>query len=104
MSDTVELRIAGQIYRVVSSAPAAELQRLASVVNQKLAEIPTSARGAGSQGLLLVAIALAHEAEAERERGESIKARVRALLERLLGRIDVALEPSESDPAASDAP
>jgi cell division protein ZapA len=104
MSRTVELRIAGQIYRVVSSAPPAELQRLASVVNQKLGEIPTSARGAGSQGLLLVAIALAHEAEAERERGESMKARMRALLERLLGRIDAALEPSDPAPEASDAP
>jgi len=36
---TVELRIAGQNYRLVSSAPADELQRLADVVEAKLAEI-----------------------------------------------------------------
>jgi cell division protein ZapA len=93
MSRTVELRIAGQSYRVVSTAPAAELQRLATVINQRLAEIPPQARGPGAQALVLVAISLAHEAEAERHRRESLTARTRELLEGLLRRIDGALDP-----------
>lgn len=90
MSRTVELRIGGQNYRVVSSAPEAELQRLAAVVNQKLAEV--GALRGQPNGLLLVAIALAHELEEERDRRSSLEARVRGLLGGVLHRIDRALD------------
>jgi cell division protein ZapA len=109
MSRTVELRIGGQSYRVVSSAPEEELQRLAAVVNRKLSEV-AAARGASSeplggrpppQGLLLVAIALAHEVESltgqveqERDHRRSLEDRVRGLLGGILTRIDGALSPN----------
>ncbi len=95
MSRTVELRIGGQNYRVVSSAPEAELQRLATVVNQKLAEFGPMNR-TQPNGLLLVAMALAHEVEEERQRRSSLEARVRALLGGVLHRIDRAFDGSEA--------
>lgn len=94
---TVELRIAGQNYRLVSSAPAEELQRLAEVVEAKLAEIAPRGR-AQPQALLLAAMALAHDVESERSQRESLERRTRDVLRRVLVRIDDALEPLE--PAA----
>jgi cell division protein ZapA len=91
---TVELRIAGQNYRLVSSAPAEELQRLADVVEAKLAEIAPKGK-AQPQALLLAAMALAHEVEAERDRRESLERRTRDLMRRMLVRIDDAMEPFE---------
>jgi len=92
---TVELRIAGQNYRVVSSAPEEDLQRLAQTVAAKLAEVSPRGRPAQPQAMLLAAIALAHEVETERAERESLQRRTRDLLRRALVRIDDALEPVE---------
>jgi len=96
---TVELRIAGQNYRLVSSAPADELQRLADVVEAKLAEIAPKGK-AQPQAILLAAMALAHEVETERDRRESLERRTRDLMRRMLVRIDDAMEPFEQADAA----
>jgi cell division protein ZapA len=96
---TVELRIAGQNYRLVSSAPAEELQHLAHVVEAKLAEIAPKGK-AQPQALLLAAMALAHEVETERDRRESLERRTRDLMRRMLVRIDDAIEPFEQADAA----
>jgi cell division protein ZapA (FtsZ GTPase activity inhibitor) len=89
---TVELQIAGQKYRVVSTASEEELHHLAGIVSAKLGEV--SARGQPSQALLLAAIALAHAAEAERGRRAALEQKTRDLLGRVLGRIDEVLESS----------
>jgi cell division protein ZapA len=91
---TIELRIAGQSYRVMSSSPADELQRLAEVVEGKIADVGGRGR-AQPQAMLLAAMALAHEAATERDRRESLERRTRDLLRRMLVRIDDALEPFE---------
>jgi cell division protein ZapA len=93
----VELRIAGQNYRVMSSAPEADLRRLAEMVEAKIAEVAPRGRPQTSQAVLLAAMALAHEVEAERGRRESLERRTRDLLQRVLGRVDEALD------AGSDA-
>ncbi len=92
---TVELRIAGQSYRVVSSAPEEDLKRLALVVGAKLAELVPKGRPVPPQAMLLAAMALAHEVEAARGERESLERRTRDLLRRALVRIDDALEPFE---------
>jgi cell division protein ZapA len=92
---TVELRIAGNSYRVVSSAAEADLQRLAQMVGAKIAEVSPRGRPVQPQAMLLAAIALAHEVEAERAGRESLERKTRDLLERALARIDDALEPIE---------
>jgi cell division protein ZapA len=95
VSRTVDLRIGGQNYRVVSSAPEAELHRLASVVNRKLAEVGPASR-TQPNGLLLVAMALAHDVEEERQRRASLEERVRGFLGGVVERIDHALEDAGS--------
>ena len=111
MSRTVEVRVAGQNYRVVSSAPEGEVRRLADVVNAKLAELVPKGRAAPPNALLLAAIALAHDVEEEREKRQSVEERARELLGRVVAGIDEALgEPrvaasfdSESGNAAEEA-
>ncbi|HEX8792635.1 MAG TPA: cell division protein ZapA [Polyangiaceae bacterium] len=98
---TVELRIGGQAYRVVTSSPQDELQRLADLVESKLAEVGPKGR-AQPQALLLAALALAHEVESERGRRETLERRTRDLLRRVLVRIDDALEPYEADSPVRD--
>ncbi len=92
---TIELHIAGQKYRVVSSAGEAELQRLAVMVDAKLREVSPGGGKQPPQAMLLAAMALAHEAEVERCRRESVEGRTRDVLRRMLARIDEALEPAE---------
>jgi cell division protein ZapA len=96
---TVELRIGGQSYRVLSSAAADELRHLAGLVDAKLAEIAPNGK-THPQAILLAALALAHDAESERDRRESLERRTRDLLRRVLVRIDDALEPFEQAEAA----
>jgi cell division protein ZapA len=95
MTRSVELKVAGQSVRVVSSAGDDELQGLAGVINRRLAEMGPSARSQ-PQSLLLVAMALAHDLEEERERRASLEARTRGLLRSLLGRIDAVVSDGES--------
>lgn len=87
----VELRIAGQSYKVVSTADADELQRLADTVSAKLAEIAPRGKGA-PQAMVLAAMALAHELEEERARRLAFERRTRDILRRVLVRIDDALD------------
>jgi cell division protein ZapA len=99
----IDLRIAGQSYRVMSTAPEEDLRRLAQMVDAKVAELSPRGRtyaGQAGQAVLLAAIALAHELEAERGRREALERRTRELLQRVLGRIDDALEPVDAAGAA----
>jgi cell division protein ZapA len=87
----VSLRVAGQSYKVVSSASEEELQRLADTVSAKVAELTPAGRGPAPQAVLLAAIALAHELEEERAKRLSVERRAKDMLRRVLGRIDDAL-------------
>lgn len=87
----VELRVGGQSYRVVSSAAPEELERLASVVDDKLVALSPAGRPVQPQALLLAAIALAHEAEEQRRRADRILERSREALGRVLERVDDSL-------------
>lgn len=88
----VSLRIAGQSYKVLSSASEDELQRLAETVTAKVEELTPDGKAAAPQAVVLAAMALAHELELERARRLSIERRAREMLRRVLGRIDDALD------------
>jgi cell division protein ZapA len=90
---TVQLRVGGQTYRVVSSASDEELRRLAAVVDEKLASVCPPGRVVTPQAMLLAAMALAHDLEQERARVERLSARARGAFGRLLERVDAALGP-----------
>ena len=87
----VNLRVGGSMYRVVSSAEEAELQRLASTLDAKLADLGPRAT-TGPNALLLAALALAHDAEKERASREVLERRTRDLLRRVLVRVDGCID------------
>jgi len=100
----VSLRIAGQSFKVVSSASDEELTRLAQTISAKVEELGHDTRDASkslSQAVLLAAISLAHELEEERARRVSVESRARDMLQRVLGQIDDAID---SAPASDCAP
>jgi cell division protein ZapA len=98
---SVELRVGGQTYRVVASASADELHRLARVVDGKLREI-TASTAFHPQSMLLVAMTLAHELEEERARRREFEQKSREMLRTLLGRVDAALELTEAPAPHAD--
>lgn len=103
---SVELRVGGQTFRVVASASATELQRLARIVDGKLHELAVSS-AFHPQSMLLVAMTLAHELEIERDLRRETEQRSREMLRSLLDRVDAAIELVEPDPdppSADDRP
>jgi cell division protein ZapA len=92
MTKPVELRVGGTTYRVVSSASAEELERLAVVVDETLAGIAPPGRPMPPQAMLLAAIALAHEVEVQRSRADSLAARSREKISEIISRLDGTLE------------
>jgi cell division protein ZapA len=100
---TVEVRIAGQSYKVVTSARQADLTRLAEMVSAKIAEVTPKGRAVAPQAMLLAAMALAHEVETERDQRQSVERRTRDVLRRVLVRIDSAMEPLEAEAGAESA-
>lgn len=93
----VQLRVAGQSYRVVSSASEEELQRLADAVTAKVEELTPRGKVPTSQSVLLAAIALAHELEEERARRMTLERRARDMFRRVLVRIDDVLESAPTE-------
>lgn len=96
---SVELRVGGQTYRVVASAGADELERLARIVDGKLREL-AGGTAIHPQSMLLVAMALAHELEQERGRRRKAEQHSRDLLSTVLERVDAALEVLDDDTGA----
>ena len=96
----VQLRVGGQTYRVVSSADESQLKRLAAAVDAKIAAVVPPGRAVTPQALLLAAMALAHDLEEERARGRAAVDRTRGAFDRILERVDAALEATSSGDGA----
>lgn len=88
----VQLRVAGQSFKVVSSVDKDELQRLADAVSAKIEELTPSGKATSPQSVLLAAMALAHELEAERALRAGMERRASDMLRRVLVHIDGALD------------
>jgi cell division protein ZapA len=97
----VELSVAGQNCRVVTTADAQELQLLATMVEEKLAGVIASGRPVTTQAMLLAAVALAAEVQTQRARADAIADKAKTALSAMLERVDAALEHSEARPADS---
>jgi cell division protein ZapA len=93
---TVQILIGGQSYKVVSPASESEVQRLASMVDEKLAAFSPTGRASSANALVLAALALAHEIEEERARRKLLERRARDVLRRALVRIDGVLESGDA--------
>lgn len=93
----VELKVAGQTYRVVTSADQQELGRLAAVVEDALVGVTAPGRRPSADSLILAAVSLAHELEQEREKFARLQAQHRKMLQRVLATIDgvIGAEPQK---------
>ncbi|MEP7123494.1 MAG: cell division protein ZapA [Byssovorax sp.] len=100
---TVHLRVGGQTYRVTTSSSDEELQRLAAVVDQKIATVVPPGRTVTPQAMLLAAMALAYDLEEERARSATVAARARGAFGRMLQRVDAALDANEGAEVADAA-
>jgi cell division protein ZapA len=96
---TVSVRVGGQSYKVVSSAPDDELARLAAMVDAKLLELMPSSRATSPQAMVLVAMAFAHDLETERGRRRTLERKSRDMLRRVLVRVENALDSDEGEEA-----
>jgi cell division protein ZapA len=96
---TVNVRVGGQSYRVVSSAPDDELTRLAAMIDAKLGEIVPAGKGVPAQAMVLVAMAFAHDLELERARRRGLERRSRDMLRRVLVRVESALDSDDGEEA-----
>lgn len=92
MGTPIELRIGGLTYRVLASADAAELRRLAQVVDERLRSLTAPGKQISQQTLVLAAIALAHDLEQERALRQQVQLRSSEMLRTLLARVENAIE------------
>ena len=99
----MELRVAGHTYRVVASAEADVLHRLAAIVDAKVNELTVPGRQVSPQAVLLAAISLAHELEEEKAKRLRVEQRAREMFGTLLERVDAALQGTESLETAGPA-
>jgi cell division protein ZapA len=100
---TVQLRVGGQTYRVVTSASEDELRRLAAVVDQKLAAVVPPGRAVTPQAMLLAAMALAHDLEQAQAHTAAFTAKARGAFGRLIERVDAALDETKPAVATGEA-
>jgi cell division protein ZapA len=100
---SVDVRIGGQSYRVVSSASEEELLRLAARVDRKVSELSPVGKPIPPQALALAAIALAHELEAEQGKRRTLERRSRDMLRRVLVRVESALDAEGAEASSGDS-
>jgi len=100
----VELKVAGQTYRVVTSASAQELGELAATVERALDEVTPPGRQPSPNSLILAAITLAHELAEERAKRAALERRHRRTLERVVAVIDDLVSTGEPARATVASP
>jgi cell division protein ZapA len=108
MKRTITLEIAGARYRMASDADEAHLERLAELINDRVAALgPKVARTASpAQLLAVVALGLADELVQAEERRKQVERAARESVGRAIERLDQAiataqrLEASSAEPSA----
>jgi cell division protein ZapA len=88
----IQLRVAGQTYKLLSTADEDELRHLAALVDDRVGELVPKGRAIPGNAILLAALALAHDLEQERSLRSSLERKTRDVLRRVLMRIDHALD------------
>jgi cell division protein ZapA len=88
----IQLRVAGQTYKVLSTSDEDELRYLAGLIDERVGQLVPKGRAIPGNAILLAAIALAHDLEEERSIRKALERKTRDILRRVLMRIDHALE------------
>lgn len=105
MKQTVNIEIAGAKYRLATDADPAHLERLAELVNERVAELgPKALRSASpAQLLAVVALGLAEDLERAEASRAALESSARKVIDRAIARIDQRLaeeQPDEDDDGA----
>lgn len=101
----IAVTVGGQSYKIVANVPEDVLRQYAGVVDERIRELVPPGKPVPPTAILLAAIALAHDLDEERAQRQSVEARSRDVLRRLLARIDDALEVQEEEmPEGSPPP
>ena len=95
--DAVELTVAGQTCKVVTTASPEELTALAAMVEAKLDKVLKPGRPVTTQAMLLAAVALANDVREQQARADAIAAEAKRTLTHLIGRVDAALAGTSDD-------
>jgi cell division protein ZapA len=91
---SVEVIVAGQKVKLVSTATDEELRALAAIVSERVEQVAPRGRPSTPQALVLAAMSLAHDLEVERGKREVLERKARDSVRRMLVRVDQALEGS----------
>lgn len=89
---TIELRVGGHTYRVVSGGAPEEARRLAAIVDERITRVvPKGKTMTPEQAMLLAALSLAHDLVELEGAATSMSAELRQSLTRVLTRVDEVL-------------
>lgn len=100
----VTIEIAGARYRMSSDADPEHLQRLAEVINDRIAELGSKAMRSASTAQLLavVALGLAEDLEVSESRRLTLEAQTRRVITDAIARIDHRLAADSASAAADE--
>lgn len=108
---TIELRVGGHTYRVVSGGAPEDARRLAAIVDERITRVvPKGKTMTPEQAMLLAALSLAHDLVELEGAATTMSAELRRSLTHVLSRVDEVLgeaatdEPARVDDAPSAAP
>lgn len=97
MKQTLALDIGGTRYKLHADAEEEHIQRLAAIINQRLAALgPGAARATPAQKLVIVALGLADDLVQADAKQHSLQQTTRAVIEGAIERIDQRLNASPS--------
>jgi cell division protein ZapA (FtsZ GTPase activity inhibitor) len=104
VKQTVNIDIAGAKYRMTTDADPDHLQRLASLINDRIAELgPKALRSASpTQLLAVVALGLADDLEQSEARRQTLEQSTRRALEAAIARIDRRLAADDAHAEADE--
>lgn len=101
----VELRVGGQTYRVVTTGSPEETRRIAALLDERvLAVTPRGKSMTHQQAMFLAAMSLAQELTRVRDQSTALIGDVRQRFQRLLGRVDEALDDKVLEAGAAEEP
>jgi cell division protein ZapA len=106
VKNTVTIEIAGSKYRMVTDTDEAHLERLAGIVNERIAALgPKAARTASpAQILAIVALGLAEDLRETETRAERVEHATKDAVRRAIDRIDRRLAEDAASRDAEPAP
>lgn len=88
---TVQLRVGGQCFRVVTTASEEELSRCSAMLDAKIDQVAGRTRSLSPQTIVLAALGLAHDLDVERARARGLEGALRTRVAEMLEAVEASL-------------